>query len=73
MEEIFQKRGRVHFDVGGAGAVEDVIKLVRNCTHKNAGFAFNGWGSLLPLLLQAQAGRLRRPAEAFRSSVGGGQ
>ena len=41
-EEIFQKRGRVHFNVGGAGAVEDAIKLVRNYTHKNAGFAFMG-------------------------------
>jgi len=28
--------------VGGAGAVEDAIKLVRNYTHKNAGFAFMG-------------------------------
>ena len=41
-EQIFQKRGRVHFNVGGAVAVEDAIKLVRNYTHKNAGFAFMG-------------------------------
>ena len=41
-EKIFKKRGRVHFNVGGAIAVEDAIKLVRNYTHKNAGFAFMG-------------------------------
>ena len=41
-EKIFRERGRVHFNVGGAGAVEDAIKLVRNYTHKNAGFAFMG-------------------------------
>jgi 4-aminobutyrate aminotransferase-like enzyme len=41
-EKIFKKRGRVHFNVGGAVAVEDAIKLVRNYTHKNAGFAFMG-------------------------------
>jgi 4-aminobutyrate aminotransferase / (S)-3-amino-2-methylpropionate transaminase / 5-aminovalerate transaminase len=41
-EKIFHKKGRVHFNVGGAAAVEDAIKLVRNYTHKNAGFAFMG-------------------------------
>jgi len=41
-EKIFRKKGRVHFNVGGAVAVEDAIKLVRNYTHKNGGFAFMG-------------------------------
>jgi 4-aminobutyrate aminotransferase-like enzyme len=41
-EKIFRKKGRVHFNVGGAVAVEDAIKLVRNYTHKNSGFAFMG-------------------------------
>jgi len=41
-EKIFHKKGRIHFNVGGAVAVEDAIKLVRNYTHKNSGFAFMG-------------------------------
>ncbi len=41
-EKIFNKKGRVLFSVGGAGAIDDAIKLVRNFTHKNAGFAFMG-------------------------------
>jgi len=41
-EKIFNKKGRVLFSVSGAGAIEDAIKLVRNYTHKNAGFAFMG-------------------------------
>jgi 4-aminobutyrate aminotransferase-like enzyme len=41
-ERIFQRKGRVLFNVGGAGAVEEAIKLVRNYTGKNAGFAFMG-------------------------------
>jgi len=41
-ERIFNKKGRVLFSVGGAGAIDDAMKLVRNYTHKNAGFAFMG-------------------------------
>jgi 4-aminobutyrate aminotransferase-like enzyme len=41
-ERIFHKSGRVHFNVGGAAAVEDAIKLARNYTHKTSGFAFMG-------------------------------
>jgi 4-aminobutyrate aminotransferase/(S)-3-amino-2-methylpropionate transaminase len=35
-------KGRVHFNVGGAQAVEDSLKLVRNATGKNLNFAFMG-------------------------------
>ena len=35
-------RGRVHFNVGGAQAIEDSLKLVRNHTGKNLVFAFTG-------------------------------
>jgi len=41
-EKIFHKKGRVHFNVGGAASVEDAIKFVRNYTHKNAGLALYG-------------------------------
>ena len=34
--------GRVHFNVGGAQAVEDSLKIVRNATGKNLMFAFMG-------------------------------
>ncbi len=38
----FKEKGRVHFNVGGAQATEDAIKLVRNYTHRNGMFAFMG-------------------------------
>ncbi len=38
----FGLAGRVHFNVGGAQAIEDSIKLVRNYTGKNLMFAFMG-------------------------------
>src|SRR5574344_11470 len=38
----FNEKGRVHFNVGGAQANEDAIKLVRNYTHRNGFFAFMG-------------------------------
>ncbi|MDD4954814.1 MAG: aminotransferase class III-fold pyridoxal phosphate-dependent enzyme [Candidatus Omnitrophica bacterium] len=41
-EEKFETKGRVHFNVGGASAVEDSMKLVRNETGKNLVFAFFG-------------------------------
>ena len=41
-ERTFHKKGRVLFSVSGAGAIEEAIKLVRNYTHKNSGFAFMG-------------------------------
>lgn len=42
-EKRFGSKGRVHFNVGGAQAVEDSLKLVRNYTHgKSSMFAFMG-------------------------------
>ena len=42
-EEKFGRKGRVHFNVGGAQAVEDSLKLVRNATGgKQLMFAFEG-------------------------------
>lgn len=38
----FNIKGRVHYNVGGAQAVEDALKLIRNYTHKNLMFAFMG-------------------------------
>ncbi len=40
--ERFKEKGRVHFNVGGAQAIEDAIKLVRNYTNKNLMFAYMG-------------------------------
>lgn len=42
MEKRTGVKGRVHFNVGGAQAVEDSLKLVRNATGKNLNFAFMG-------------------------------
>ena len=42
IERTFEEKGRVHFNVGGASAVEDSLKLVRNRSHKNLVFAFMG-------------------------------
>src|SRR5258708_12130771 len=42
MEEGMGVKGRVHFNVGGAQAIEDSLKLVRNATGKNLNFAFMG-------------------------------
>jgi 4-aminobutyrate aminotransferase/(S)-3-amino-2-methylpropionate transaminase len=42
-ERKFGRRGRVHFNVGGAQAVEDSLKLVRNASNgKSLMFAFEG-------------------------------
>ena len=42
-EKKFGKKGRVHFNVGGAQAVEDSLKLVRNAKKgKSLMFAFEG-------------------------------
>lgn len=38
----FGMQGRSHFNVGGAQAVEDALKVVRNATGKNLMFAFMG-------------------------------
>jgi 4-aminobutyrate aminotransferase / (S)-3-amino-2-methylpropionate transaminase / 5-aminovalerate transaminase len=38
----FGEKGRVHFNVGGAQAVEDALKLVRKTTGKSRMFAFEG-------------------------------
>ncbi len=42
MMKRFGEKGRVHFNVGGAQAIEDAIKVLRNYTHKNRQFAFMG-------------------------------
>ncbi|MGH7197744.1 MAG: aminotransferase class III-fold pyridoxal phosphate-dependent enzyme, partial [Candidatus Omnitrophota bacterium] len=42
MEMLFVEKGRVHFNVGGAQAVEDSLKLVRSHSGKNLVFAFMG-------------------------------
>ena len=43
IEAKFGRKGRVHFNVGGAQAVEDSLKLVRNASHgKSLMFAFEG-------------------------------
>ena len=41
-ESKFGLNGRVHFNVGGAQAIEDSLKVVRNATGKNLVFAFMG-------------------------------
>jgi 4-aminobutyrate aminotransferase-like enzyme len=42
IEKKFKAKGRVHFNVGGASAIEDAIKVVRNHTKKIPVFAFMG-------------------------------
>jgi len=42
IEKKFGVKGRVHFNVGGAQAIEDAIKVVRNFTGKTPVFAFMG-------------------------------
>jgi 4-aminobutyrate aminotransferase/(S)-3-amino-2-methylpropionate transaminase len=42
IERTFREKGRVHFNVGGAQALEDSMKLVRNNTGRNLVFAFMG-------------------------------
>ncbi|MBN2108134.1 MAG: aminotransferase class III-fold pyridoxal phosphate-dependent enzyme, partial [Deltaproteobacteria bacterium] len=42
IEKTFGQKGRIHFNVGGAAAVEDSMKVVRNRTGKNFVFAFMG-------------------------------
>ena len=42
IEEKHGVKGRVHFNVGGAQAVEDSLKIVRNHTGKTHQFAFMG-------------------------------
>jgi 4-aminobutyrate aminotransferase/(S)-3-amino-2-methylpropionate transaminase len=42
IEEKYGVKGRVHFNVGGAQAVDDSLKIVRNHTGKNLQFAFMG-------------------------------
>jgi 4-aminobutyrate aminotransferase-like enzyme len=42
IEQTFGVKGRVHFNVGGASAIEDAMKIVRNHTGKNHSFAFMG-------------------------------
>jgi len=42
IEKRFGVKGRVHFNVGGASAIEDAMKVVRNHTGKIPMFAFMG-------------------------------
>ena len=42
IERAFEEKGRVHFNVGGAQALEDSLKLVRNNTGRNLVFSFMG-------------------------------
>lgn len=42
VKDGFGQGGRVHFNVGGAQAVEDALKLVRKTTGKSRMFAFEG-------------------------------
>lgn len=42
VENGFGQKGRVHFNVGGAQAVEDALKLVRKSTGKSKMLAFEG-------------------------------
>lgn len=42
MERAFEEEGRIHFNVGGAQALEDSLKLVRNHTGRSLMFAFMG-------------------------------
>ena len=42
VESIFGEKGRIHFNVGGASAIEDAWKVVRIRTKKNFAFAFMG-------------------------------
>jgi len=42
MQKSFLLKGRVHFNVGGAQAIEDSIKLIRKMTGKSLFFAFQG-------------------------------
>ena len=42
IEQRFGEKGRMHFNVGGAQATEDAIKIVRNYTKRNGFFAFQG-------------------------------
>src|SRR5215813_14207026 len=41
-EQRFGVKGRVHFSIGGAGAIEDSLRLIRKATAKNFHFAFMG-------------------------------
>ena len=43
VEKTWNRKGRVHFNVGGSQAVEDALKLVRNASNgKSLMFAFEG-------------------------------
>ncbi len=42
IERTLGAKGRVHFNVGGASAIEDAMKVVRNHTGRNHTFAFMG-------------------------------
>lgn len=68
IEQTFGVKGRVHFNVGGAQAIEDAIKLVRNYTGgKSRMFAFEGGyhGRTLGATAITSSYRYRRPFGHF--------
>ncbi len=66
-EQSFGVKGRVHFNVGGAQAIEDSLKLVRRNTGKNLMFAFMGGyhGRTLGATAITSSYRYRRPYGHF--------
>jgi 4-aminobutyrate aminotransferase / (S)-3-amino-2-methylpropionate transaminase / 5-aminovalerate transaminase len=66
-EDRFGVKGRVHFNIGGAQAIEDSLKLVRRSTGKNLVFAFMGGyhGRTLGATAITSSYRYRRPYGHF--------
>jgi 4-aminobutyrate aminotransferase-like enzyme len=66
-EQRFGSAGRVHFNVGGAQAIEDSLKLVRLNTGKNLMFSFMGsyHGRTLGATAITSSYRYRRPYGHF--------
>ena len=66
-EQRFGSAGRVHFNVGGAQAIEDSLKLVRLNTRKNLMFSFMGsyHGRTLGATAITSSYRYRRPYGHF--------
>jgi 4-aminobutyrate aminotransferase-like enzyme len=68
VEKTFGVKGRVHFNVGGAQAIEDALKLVRNYSRgKSRMFAFEGGyhGRTLGTTAITSSYRYRRPFGSF--------
>lgn len=67
IEKRTGQKGRIHFNVGGAQAVEDSLKIVRQHTKKNLMFAFMGGyhGRTLAASEITSSYRYRRPFGHF--------